>query len=94
MENDPDIQRFVKQFVQTPETESIIGSTYVSACLEGFRERIMDEMRNDLMEYYSYNKITEDELNELIMKYMNEIPDEIMLELYGDIIRFIQENKK
>ena len=40
MENDPKTQQFVNQFVQTPETEGIIGSTYVSACLEGYRETI------------------------------------------------------
>ena len=93
IQNDPQIQQFVNQFVQTPETEGIIGSTYVSACLEGYRERIMEEMKNDLMEYYNKNKITEVELNELIEKYVKKIPDEIMLELYGDIIRFVQELK-
>ena len=92
MENDPKTQQFVNQFVQTPETEGIIGSTYVSACLEGYRETIMNEMKADLMEYYSKNKITEKEINELIKKYISKVPQEIMLELYGDIIRFINDS--
>ena len=94
MEKDKQIinGNFVNEFVQTPETEGIIGSMYISSCLEGFRGRIIEEMKTDLMEFYSKNRITEKELDELMQKYINKIPEGIMLELYGEIIRFIQGN--
>ena len=93
METDPEIQQFVNQFVETPETEDLIGSMYLSTCLNGFREKIMGEMYDDLSEYYGKNKITEQELNALFEKYISEIPPEILMELNGEIIRFIQQSK-
>ena len=94
MQESKNLQHIVNQFVQTEETEKIIGSTYLLTCLEGFRNIIMDEMKEDLLDYSNRNKITDEELAELMNKYMSKIPPEIMTELYGEIIKFIQEYPK
>ncbi|GAT94998.1 hypothetical protein CL6EHI_c00100 [Entamoeba histolytica] len=92
MENSDTIQQVIDQFVQTPETEGIIYSTYTSSCLQGFREQVLTEIKDDLMKLQIKNNITAESVEALLQKYLDKFPLELSLGLYSEIINFIKNN--